>query len=142
MVKTLGFDYANLSNFLFNKDQSKLITCAGNSVTLWDFSEDTLLLLNEFQYDSDVYEAYFSSDEQAVFAASVDGSFRMWNAASGEEIIRNYLFESDPNKWVHIHPSGLFDASPQAMELMYWTKGLEVIEFAQLKDRYWVPGLW
>ncbi|MFN5910211.1 MAG: caspase domain-containing protein, partial [Bacteroidota bacterium] len=47
-----------------------------------------------------------------------------------------------PNKWVHIHPSGLFDASPQAMELMYWTKGLEVIEFAQLKDRYWVPGLW
>lgn len=142
VVKNLGFDYANPSNFLFNKDQSKLITCAVSSVSLWDFSEDTLLLLNEFLFDSDVYEAYFSDDEQTISAASVDGSFRIWNAGSGEEIIRNYFFESDPEKWVHLHSSGLFDASPAAMEMMYWTKGLEVIEFTQLKDRYWVPGLW
>lgn len=59
-----------------------------------------------------------------------------------EILIKKYIFDSDPKKWVHLHPSGLFDASPEAMELMYWTKGLEVIEFAQLKDRYWVPGLW
>jgi len=25
---------------------------------------------------------------------------------------------------------------------MYWTKGVEIIEFEQLKDRYWLPGLW
>ncbi len=53
-----------------------------------------------------------------------------------------YIINNEPNKWVHIHPSGFFDASPEAMELMYWTKGLEIIEFSQLKDRYWLPGLW
>ncbi len=25
---------------------------------------------------------------------------------------------------------------------MHWIKGLEVIEFTQLKDRYWLPDLW
>src|SRR5690606_21722297 len=36
---------------------------------------------------------------------------------------------------------GLFDASPGAMELMYFTLGLETIELEQLKERYYEPGL-
>ena len=63
-------------------------------------------------------------------------------AAVVKQLIQNFQFDSDPNKWVHLHPSGLFDASPEAMDMMYWTKGPEVIEFSQLKDRYWLPGLW
>ena len=43
---------------------------------------------------------------------------------------------------MHLHPSGLFDASPEAIKLMYWVKDCEIIEFSQLKDRYWLPGLW
>ena len=50
------------------------------------------------------------------------------------------LFMTGGN-WVQIHPSGFFDASPGAMEKMYWLQGNEVIDFDQLKHRYWIPGL-
>ena len=47
--------------------------------------------------------------------------------------------------WAIVTPDGLFDASPEAMELMYFvapsTSGYEVIELEQLKSRYRDPGL-
>jgi len=71
-----------------------------------------------------------------------DGSIGIWDIQNSKELLRSYYFDGDPNKWVHIHPSGLFDASPEAMDMMYWIKGFEVIEFTQLKDRYWLPDIW
>jgi WD40 repeat protein len=93
-------------------------------------------------HNGKVISSEYSTDGKTIITGSKDGSFILWNADSGEQLIQHFIFDSDPNLWVHLHPSGLFDASPEAMELMYWTKGLEVIEFAQLKDRYWLPGLW
>ena len=93
-------------------------------------------------HNGKVISCEYNQDGKKIITSSGDGSFILWNAESGEQLIRQFIFDSDPNLWVHLHPSGLFDASPEAMELMYWTKGLEVIEFAQLKDRYWLPGLW
>jgi WD40 repeat protein len=52
------------------------------------------------------------------------------------------LIVIDSTDWAIIHPSGLFDASPNAMEKMYWVKGDEIIDLNQLKDRYWQPNLW
>ncbi|MCB0376743.1 MAG: hypothetical protein KDD04_12560, partial [Sinomicrobium sp.] len=43
--------------------------------------------------------------------------------------------------WVVSSPSGLFDASPGAMQQMYYVLGLEIIELNQLKERYYEPGL-
>ncbi len=47
----------------------------------------------------------------------------------------------DSTEWCVVHPSGLFDASPGAMEKMYYVQGLDLIEFGQLKEKYWEPGL-
>ena len=47
----------------------------------------------------------------------------------------------DSTGWCVVHPSGLFDASPGAMEKMYYVQGIDRIEFGQLKDKYWEPGL-
>jgi WD40 repeat protein len=81
-------------------------------------------------------------EKSKVLTCSKSNAIRIYDLFSGNIIITSQFVQSDHNKWIHYLPSGLFDASPKAMELMYWTKGLEVIEFAQLKDRYWVPGLW
>lgn len=48
----------------------------------------------------------------------------------------------DSVNWVLTHPSGLFDASQGAMEKLYFVQGLDIIQFDQLKDRYYEPGLW
>jgi WD40 repeat protein len=46
------------------------------------------------------------------------------------------------NDWAVVSPQGLFDASEGAMEKMYFIQGDEFIEFSQLKDVYYEPGLW
>lgn len=51
------------------------------------------------------------------------------------------LIVIDSTDWAIVHPSGLFDASSNAMEKMYWVKGDELIDLNQLKDRYWQPNL-
>lgn len=48
----------------------------------------------------------------------------------------------DSADWVVTHRSGLFDASPNAMEQLYFVEGLNIIELSQLKDRYFEPRLW
>ena len=89
-----------------------------------------------------ISRTFYIFDGSKVLTTSWDGSWSIWNAQTGEQLIRHLIFDSDPNKWEHLHPSGLFDASPEAMELMYWTKGLNVVEFSKLKDVYWEPNLW
>ena len=126
----------------FSLDGKTLATASvDNTARLWDAASGKLLHTLE-GHTSGVNSAAFSPDGKTVVTASDDGSTILWDVKRGEQFIRHFIFDADPNKWIHLHPSGLFDASPEAMELMYWTKGLEIIEFSQLKDRYWVPGLW
>ncbi|MES2799799.1 MAG: hypothetical protein V4638_07265 [Bacteroidota bacterium] len=122
--------------------KNSLLTMAGNFFDLWEIGVDTLIHRFQFDHDNDVSEVLYDEQEKLIYSTSIDGSIRLWSPSTGEQIIQQIQFDNDPNKWVHLHPSGLFDASPEAMEMMYWTKGLEVIEFNQLKARYWEPGLW
>ncbi|MDC0105954.1 caspase family protein, partial [Bacteroidia bacterium] len=112
-----------------------------NTARVWESSSGKLIHSLE-GHTSEVYSAVFSPDGTKILTASGDGSTIVWGSSSGKQLIQHFQFDSDPNKWIDLHPSGLFDASPEAMDMMYWTKGLEVIEFSQLKDRYWLPGLW
>jgi WD40 repeat protein len=133
--------YSGISNLMFSKNGKRLLSSSyDKEIILWDLVRDTVL--KQFSHLMDVNFAFFSSNEKQIYSCSNDGSINLWDTNSGKKVLSHFFFDSDPNKWVHLHPSGLFDASPEAMELMYWTKGLEVIEFAQLKDRYWLPGLW
>ncbi len=112
-----------------------------NSAQLWSLSEQKVIR-QYIGHQNSIFSVDISPNDKIIATSSRDCSIILWDKQTGKQLIRLLYFEEDPNKWLHIHPSGLFDASPEAMELMYWTKGLEIIEFAQLKDRYWVPGLW
>ena len=63
----------------------------------------------------------------------------LWDANSGEKLASIVISEN--NDWLVTTPSGLFDATPNAMRHMHFTAGLEIIELNQLKDRYYEPGL-
>lgn len=80
----------------------------------------------------------FSPDGKTVLTGSSDGTAKLWNLG-GQELAT--LVALDSSDWVVTTPSGLFDASPGAMRLMYFVVGLEVIELEQLKVRYYEPGL-
>ena len=80
-----------------------------------------------------------SDDGRYAFSAGDDRSLRIWDLSAGKELASLYTLEED--KWVVMSPEGLFDASPEAMQLMYFKVGREVVELEQLKERYYEPGL-
>ncbi|MEO6038580.1 MAG: caspase family protein, partial [Saprospiraceae bacterium] len=74
-----------------------------------------------------------------VLTGSPDNTAKIWDSATGRELAT--LISVDSTDWVVTTPSGLFDASPGAMQLMHYVLGTEVIDLDQLKERYYEPGL-
>lgn len=74
------------------------------------------------------------------FSLINNSEVKLYNLDTRKELLT--FISIDSTDWAVIHPSGLFDASPNAMEKMYWVKGDELIALDQLKVRYWQPNLW
>ena len=145
-VKTGKLDHSitvdNSYGVKFTSNDNYIISNSSNAYyQIYNIPTGELLFTYTGQYNS-VNSAQVSYNGNYAISAPNDGSLLLFDLPNNRVTLRRFIFDSDPNKWVHLHPSGLFDASPEAMEMMYWTKGLEVIQFDQLKDRYWLPGLW
>lgn len=84
-----------------------------------------------------VWAQLISATRLAVLTS--DNVYSVWDMVSGEWLIKKYNFGS---KNLTIVPSGLFDSDVSEFSELYWVQGMETIEFSQLKDRYWEPGLW
>lgn len=90
-------------------------------------------------HDNSVLSLEFSPDSRRLLSSSLDNTVRIWDVEKKTELAR--LIHLNQNDWAVTTPSGLFDASPGGMELMYFIIGDEVIELEQLKERYYEPGL-
>jgi len=75
----------------------------------------------------------------AIARNTIDNTLYMYDLRNQTELARLNIIDSVD--WVVIKPNGLFDASPGAMREMYYVQGMEIIEFDQLKERYYEPGL-
>ncbi|MFS4456348.1 caspase family protein [Maribacter sp. 2304DJ31-5] len=141
LIETLEGHTENVVNAKYSHDGSKIMSIAeGGMIKVW--KDNGEFLYNLEGHSDDIASAEFSIDDKYILTASNDGSCIIWNAFDGGLMIQKIVLNDNKKIWVNLHPSGLFNASDEAMELMYWTKGLEIIEFEQLKDRYWLPGLW
>jgi len=81
----------------------------------------------------------FLPDGLTAVSTTYGGTIKFWDFKSGKEICT--LLLQGLNDWVVTTPSGLFDASEEAMKNIYFSMGTEIIELEQLKDRYFEPGL-
>jgi WD40 repeat protein len=120
----------------FSPDGKYIVTGSwDNTAKIWDIVTGklirTIVLKGRF-YD-------INWNTQQIFSHENSQMF-LYDLQTGKELLSWIALDS--TDWVVTHPSGLFDATPGAMEKMYWVKGLETIDFNQLKDRYWEPGLW
>jgi WD40 repeat protein len=120
----------------FSPDEKKILTASlDKTAKIWDAENATLL--KEIYFIGSFHDFNYK-DNSLISSNNFMLSF--WDMASGNEMLS--CFAVDKTDWVVIHPTGLFDASPDAMKLMYFVQKLNIIEFEQLKDRYWEPGLW
>jgi len=60
-----------------------------------------------------------SRDGRIVVTSMVDGTFRWYSHATGEELLA-FFPSNDRKRWVLWTPSGYYDASPQGDELIGW----------------------
>ena len=82
----------------------------------------------------------FTAAGRVAFAGGTDGSIAFWRAGMSDEPFVT-VYQLNDNDWVAITPDGLFDASPNAFDKMYFTNQLETIDLEQLKDIYHEPDL-
>jgi hypothetical protein len=120
-------------------DSTKVITSSQDNFTakIWDLATGRLEKTIPLGLNTHLSNISFSTNR---FTAIDDSEIKLFNLTTGEYLFS--YFAIDSTDWAVLHPSGLFDASSGAMDKMYWVKGDEVIDFSQLKERYWQPGLW
>lgn len=110
---------------------------------------DNSIVVRMLQYDSVlkpfightdwVNSIAFSVDGKFMASTSLDNTVRIWDVETRQEIIT--LVTLGSKEWVVSHPSGLFDASPGAMNYIYFSTGIETIGLEQIKDRFYEPNL-
>ena len=101
-------------------------------------------LITHFKGHSGMVQSMaFDPEGKKIFSSAEDGTIRIWDIDTKKEVAQ--LIEVDDQDWIVSSPNGLFDASPAAMNRMYYTLFVdgdwEVIELEQLKSRYYEPGL-
>lgn len=117
---------------VFSPDGQFLASSGSSTIRLWDIR--TGKLLHTFIGRS----VTFSPDGQ--FFVICDGlNIKFWDMNNGKELVS--LIAINKRDWAVVTPNGLFDASPGAMQWMHWVVDLKPIEFNQLRDRYYEPGL-
>jgi WD40 repeat protein len=140
LLYTLKYERILDAAFAFSPDD-KLIAShtAYNVISLFDATTGNKL--HELTgHKSVITDYHFSQDSKQMISTSWDRTCKLWDPQIGKEIL---TFMNLPNnEWLVLHPSGLFDASASAMEKLYWVQGLDIIDFTQLKDRFYEPGLW
>lgn len=85
----------------------------------------------------------FSPDHRVLVSSSKDGSTRLWNPETGEQLATIHSFDN-ATEWLVATPDGLFDGSPSAWRRMLWRFGQRTFDTAPVEiffNEFYYPGL-
>ncbi len=113
---------------------------ADNSyIQVWDIANNkSLAVLKGHSYIPN--ELSFLANSNFLVSASLDNTTRIWDIGKQKELGTLITFE-DSNDWVFVTPDGRFDASPGALQTLYYTKGKDVLPLEALYEQYFTPKL-
>jgi WD40 repeat protein len=124
---------------VFSPDGKQLLTSDGdNAARLWDAS--TGKEIRAFKGHGDPVICFaFSPGGKHVLTGSINTA-RPWDTSSSQELCALVSFTN--GDWAVLDPEGRFDASNGGdVKGLHWVVGNEPIDLAQLKERYYEPGL-
>ena len=143
LLNTLPVDEDIVGALAFSPDGHTLARTLGKRVELWDITtwqrEHVLT-----GHTDGVVSVAFSPDGQWVASGSADGSTRLWDTASGEEIaVLSTMWQT--GDWVVVTPDGWFDGSEQGFrELVAWRfrhNTFETVSVEVFFNEFFSPGL-
>ncbi|WP_281614356.1 caspase family protein [Flammeovirga sp. SubArs3] len=115
-----------------------VISDLSGTITLWDNQLEEVL--NKFDQNSTpIIELLPYDDQPSLFAIRRNMTFEIWQTQLDEQLGKVAVTES--GDWVLEHKSGLFDVGDLNMDNIYYVYGEETIDFEQLREKYWEPGL-
>lgn len=119
----------------FNLASDMIVSGSWNqSVNILEAS--TGKLIRQFAIKGDHQDLNFKKNLLLSYRNSTLSIYRI---SDGKELFS--FIPIDSLDWVVVDPEGRFDASQNAMNMMHFALGNEIIEFQQLKDRFYEPGL-
>lgn len=98
---------------------------------------------NEFNDDydlvaeNDIYSIYTTKPDS--IEVQLKRGRKTWVREKDKHLF-NLAISPEGNALIFLE-DGRYDGSPKALESFYYVRGFEVIDFTQLKDRYYEPGL-
>ena len=132
------FEFGDQVFGIFSPDSKELFLLKKDSViSIHDGSTGKALREINLGYKSYFDDINFTKGQ--VLAGN-NAESRLYSIETGK--LLSSLFCFPQNDWAIVYPSGAFDASAGAMNILYWVKDMEVIELSQLKDGYYQPGIW
>ena len=110
----------------------------GGGIRLWDILTDRQVRAFPTQ-SHPVVAVHFSRDGKTVASAGTDSTIKLWNAATGDEIVQLIAIEDED--WIVVTPDGLFDGSPRAWSQVLWHFSPDVLPVEAFFSEFFYPGL-
>ncbi|MDQ1353209.1 MAG: hypothetical protein QG657_3515, partial [Acidobacteriota bacterium] len=122
-------------------DEDKYILTSGGDGFIRKYEKDSGKLLNKFSgHTGAVSFETASHDGKGILSGGNDGSIIGWDGEKGNKLFQLITFKD--GTWAIIDPNGRYDASNGGdVDGLIWVAGNEPIVLAQLKERYYEPGL-
>ncbi len=97
------------------------------------------LVMNFHGHKLRVYSAVFTADGKRIITGSGDGTMRLWDVASGQEISSSIGFIN--NEWIIITPEGYYNSSTRGHEYINVRRGNKVYGIDQFYDVFYRPDI-
>jgi WD40 repeat protein len=120
--------------------KSRFVASGGNDrvIRIWDaFTGKELKVLTG--HSGAITSLNITSDGKRIISSTTDGEIKVWNADDFTEIY-TYI-QIDRNNWLTKTPLGYFDGSSDALKLINYVSGLDVITVSSLFEKYYAPNL-
>ena len=132
-----------ISSAAFSSDGQYILTGSfDQTARLWNLKGELLQTFPE--HPGPVWSVAFHPD-RPLFLTGTEKMAKIWRWGQEKELVS--MIQLDSADWVVTTPSGLFDASPDAMRLLHYSVFYKpaneyiAIDVEQLKARYYEPGL-
>jgi WD40 repeat protein len=86
-----------------------------------------------------VYSASWALDGKYIFTTAGDHKTILWDAATGKQLYTR--LQLDNNDWLVYDEDYHFDGSEKAINYLYLTCGLKVVNINKVKKSLRIPGL-
>ena len=108
------------------------------SIILWNPEKGQILSRLE-GHTYPITSLEFTNDGEKLVSCSSEGMIKVWDLKTFEELY-SYM-QIDSENWLVTNPHGYFDGSKDALKLVNYVNGLEVVPITSLFDKYYTPNL-